>query len=60
MSLMFSLYQSIFLKVIIFFCVLQDEVSPISSSLFIMILPAGLLSELAEIGKLLVSGMPSM
>uniref|UniRef100_A0A8C4HFF1 ATM serine/threonine kinase n=1 Tax=Dicentrarchus labrax TaxID=13489 RepID=A0A8C4HFF1_DICLA len=36
---------------------LQDKMSPISSSLFIMILPASLTSELAEICKLLVSDM---
>ncbi|XP_030248293.1 serine-protein kinase ATM isoform X3 [Sparus aurata] len=35
----------------------KDKVSPISSSLFIMILPAGLLSELAEIIKLLLSSV---
>jgi len=34
---------------------LQDNVCPTSSSLFMMILPTGLLSELAEICKLLVS-----
>lgn len=34
---------------------LQDKVSPVSSSFSIMILPASLLSELAEICKLLVS-----
>uniref|UniRef100_A0A8D0A1F8 non-specific serine/threonine protein kinase n=1 Tax=Sander lucioperca TaxID=283035 RepID=A0A8D0A1F8_SANLU len=33
----------------------KDNIHPISSSLFIMILPASLLSELAEICKLLVS-----
>lgn len=34
---------------------MQGDVHPVSSSLFIMILPAGLLSDLAEICKLLVS-----
>lgn len=33
----------------------QDRVSPVSSRLWLMMLPAGLLSELAEISKLLVS-----
>ncbi|XP_054470748.1 LOW QUALITY PROTEIN: serine-protein kinase ATM [Anoplopoma fimbria] len=35
----------------------KDDVCPISSSLFIMILPASLLSELAEICKLLLSSV---
>nr|XP_046246217.1 serine-protein kinase ATM isoform X2 [Scatophagus argus] len=35
----------------------EDKVSPISSSLFIMILPASLLSDLAEICKLLLSNV---
>uniref|UniRef100_A0A8C4HC02 non-specific serine/threonine protein kinase n=1 Tax=Dicentrarchus labrax TaxID=13489 RepID=A0A8C4HC02_DICLA len=38
-------------------CIQSDKMSPISSSLFIMILPASLTSELAEICKLLVSDM---
>lgn len=38
----------------------QDDISSISSRLFIMVLPASLISELAEISKLLVSGMQMM
>uniref|UniRef100_A0AAQ5ZG16 non-specific serine/threonine protein kinase n=1 Tax=Amphiprion ocellaris TaxID=80972 RepID=A0AAQ5ZG16_AMPOC len=37
-----------------FFSLLQDNISPAASGLFIMILPASFLSELAEICKLLV------
>lgn len=33
----------------------QDRVSPVSSRLWLMLLPSGLLSDLADISKLLVS-----